>query len=100
MQGYGVNTGGKGLWSQYKKEGVMELIKEGRGYGVNTSYGVNTGGKGLWSQCRIEGRGFVVNTGGKGLWSQYRREGVMESIQEGVMKSVQERRGYIKLMGL
>ncbi len=41
VRGYGVNTGGKGLWSQ---EGVMESIMEGRGYGVNT------GGKGLWSQ--------------------------------------------------
>ncbi len=39
-RGYGVNTGGKGLWSQYREE-VMESIEEGRGYGVNT------GGKGL-----------------------------------------------------
>ncbi len=54
-RGYGVNTGGKGLGSQYRREGVMESIQEGRGYGVNT--------------------------GGKGLWSQYRREGVMKSVQ-------------------
>ncbi len=68
-RGYGVNTGGKGLWSPYRREGVMESMQEGRGYGVNT------GGKGLWSQCRREGvmeliqegRGYGVNTGGKGL---------------------------------
>ncbi len=54
IQIYGDNTGGKELWSQYRREGVMESIHEGRGYGVNT--------------------------GGKGLWSQYRREGVMKSI--------------------
>ncbi len=29
--GYEVNTGGKGLWSQYRREGVMESIQEGRG---------------------------------------------------------------------
>ncbi len=33
-RGYGVNTGGKGLWSQYRREGVMESIQEGRGYPI------------------------------------------------------------------
>ncbi len=33
-RGYGVNTGGKGLWSQYRREGVMESMQEERGYGV------------------------------------------------------------------
>ncbi len=32
LGGKGVNTGGRGLWSQYKREGVMESIQEGRGY--------------------------------------------------------------------
>ncbi len=48
-RGYGVNAGGKGLWSQYRREGVMESIQESMGYGVNT------GGKGLWSQYGREG---------------------------------------------
>ncbi len=41
-RGYEVNTGGKGLWSQYRREGVIESIQDGRGYEVSA------GKKGLY----------------------------------------------------